>query len=125
MKSEVHLNDDSQPFVIESTLNRYQKGQMYCVMQNDMTTHKFSLESIFCVTEYPAPGTEEQKGPYNKVEILTFRQSQPMLVEDACRLEQREGLYCVTKKDGTVIGFPLQHIKRVVEPPTTPVKTKL
>jgi len=53
MRVYVHLYTQSEPVVIENVRNCYQKGDLYCVMQNDLTVSKFPLQHIFRIKEIP------------------------------------------------------------------------
>lgn len=48
----VHLYSQSQPVVIEKACNTYQKGDLFCVLQEGgKTVYKFPLQHIFRITE--------------------------------------------------------------------------
>ena len=51
IRVEVHLYSQSNPVEIKGVRNAYQKGDLYCVMQEDGTTQKFPLVHIFRVKE--------------------------------------------------------------------------
>jgi len=55
MKVEVHLYTQAVPTSIEDVRNTYQKGSMYCVMQENGVVQKFPLKHIFRATEIPGP----------------------------------------------------------------------
>lgn len=47
----VHLLSQSQAMEFTNVVNTYQKGDMFCVMTEDNTVHKYPIAHIFCVTE--------------------------------------------------------------------------
>ena len=49
----VHLQEQSEPVVIENVRNAYTKGPLYCVMTHDRVVHKWPLTNIFRITEIP------------------------------------------------------------------------
>lgn len=52
LKIEVHLYTQSLPAVHENVRNAYQKGSLYCIMQQDGVVVKYPIEHIFRVKEY-------------------------------------------------------------------------
>ena len=55
MEVRAHLYTQSEPVVMTSVRNAYQKGDFYCVMLNDgKTVYKFPLQHIFRITELSA-----------------------------------------------------------------------
>ncbi len=59
MTVKVHLYTQSQPVVIDTVRNAYQKGSLYCVMQTDGTVRKFPIEHIFSITEVGEAQSDE------------------------------------------------------------------
>lgn len=49
---EVHLLHQSEPVVIRSVRNTYQKGDLFCVMGTDGVVSKFPLVHVFRVKEW-------------------------------------------------------------------------
>lgn len=50
MKVEIHLNEQSQPIVVENVINTYQKGDLFCVYCKD-EVYKFPINHIFRIKE--------------------------------------------------------------------------
>jgi hypothetical protein len=53
MKVAVHLYSQSSPVEHDGVLNTYQKGDLYCVLRKDMVVHKYPIQHIFRVVEFP------------------------------------------------------------------------
>ena len=51
MKVEVHNLDQSSPIKMDNVRNTYQKGDLYCVMLDDLTVYKFPIRHIFRIKE--------------------------------------------------------------------------
>jgi hypothetical protein len=49
----IHLYSQSEPIGIDDVVNTYQKGDLFCVLQEDQTVYKFPLQHIFRITERP------------------------------------------------------------------------
>ena len=47
----VHMLFQSSPIVIREVKNTYQKGDLFCVMQEDGSVFKFPLQHIFRIKE--------------------------------------------------------------------------
>lgn len=54
-----------------------------------------------------------------EVQVHLYTQSEPVTLTEAKNAYQKGDLYCVMLTDGTVQKFPLQHIFRVIERPTS------
>lgn len=47
----VHLYSQSKPLRYENVLNCYTKDDLYCIMLNETTVHKFPVQHIFRIAE--------------------------------------------------------------------------
>jgi len=61
MQVTIELLWQTQPLMFDKVRDTYQRGDMFCIHLLDDVIHKFPVQNIYRVTEYPGIGMPAQQ----------------------------------------------------------------